>query len=98
MQYQQPMKYPAAQHHDPRPQAQAQAQALEKQSDGYAGAELGTDAPQPSELASQQPSHIATVELAAQQRVEMAASPVPVAYYSQEFNTKVTAMDRLDKR
>jgi hypothetical protein len=72
---------------------------MDMQGDGYARAELGTDAPQPSNLHySSHPSHIATVELAAQQRVEMAGSSVPVAHYSQEFNTKVTATDRLDKR
>lgn len=79
-------KYPVVQH---RPQSLAQTvstRSVKTQSvtGQYAGAELGTTAPQtqPTELALQQPSHLARIELAAQQRAEMAATPVSVSHYS----------------
>ena len=85
-QYPVPTKYPAVQH---RPQSLAQTastRSVKTQSvtGQYAGAELGTTAPQsqPTELALQQPSHLTRIELGAQQRAEMAATPVSMSHYS----------------
>jgi hypothetical protein len=103
-------KYPAVQqqqqqqhhhhhHHSPvQSQAHNHAQTVRSQPVRYAGAELGTDAPPPTELALQQPSHITTIELAAQQRAEMAASPVPDSHYRQVLNTSLLSPDGFGKR
>jgi hypothetical protein len=89
-------KYPAVQQHHHRPHVQTQISRM--QPGRYAGAELGTDAPPPTELALQQPSHITTIELAARQRAEMAASPVPDSHYRQVLNTRPLSVDEISKR
>lgn len=91
-QYPTTTKYPAVQHHHHPPvqsQAHNHAQTVSTQPIRYAGAELGTDAPPPTELALQQASHITTIELAAQHRAEMAASPVSDSHYRQVLNTSL---------
>ncbi|KAF7170624.1 hypothetical protein CNMCM5623_002995 [Aspergillus felis] len=60
----------------------------------YAGAELGTFAPQPTELAIQQPPHLTSIELAAQQRAELAASPLPVFHYSPRSDEGALGMEK----
>jgi hypothetical protein len=100
-QYPATAKYARVQHHHYSPvqsQAPNHAQTVRTQPVRYAGEEMGTDAPPPTELALQQPSHITTSELAAQQRAEMAASPVPDSHYRQVLNTSPLSPDEVSER
>ncbi|KAJ5408882.1 hypothetical protein N7509_002765 [Penicillium cosmopolitanum] len=93
-QYPATTKYPAVNYPPANavsPQA-ATPQAVTPQPIRYTGAELGSIAPQPTELALQEPPHITSIELAAQQRAEMAASPVPL--YTQRSNERTTGMEK----